>query len=98
MRYAYMLKSADERAVRFAEHIIETGSTVRATAGLFNVSKSTVHKYVTDRLQHIDPALHAEVKTILDRNKSLRHIRGGDATRKKYLSLRSESGTSAAKR
>lgn len=84
-----MLKStADQRAVMFAEHIIDTGETVRATAERFCVSKSTVHKYVSDRLRHIDPALHAEVRAVLERNKAQRHIRGGDATRKKYLLLR----------
>ena len=83
--------SADERAVMYAEHIIGTGQTVRAAAERFGVSKSTVHKYVTDRLRHIDPALHAQTKAVLERNKSQRHIRGGDATRRKYLSLRTDT-------
>jgi len=87
-----MLKTtADQRAVIFAEHIIGTGQTVRAAAERFCVSKSTVHKYVTDRLRSIDPSLHAEVKTVLERNKAQRHIRGGAATRQKYLLLRTES-------
>lgn len=85
-----MLKTtADERAVIFAEHITGTGQTVRATADRFSVSKSTVHKYVTDRLRSIDPELHAEVRAVLERNKAQRHIRGGNATKQKYLLLRS---------
>ncbi len=87
-----MLKStAAERAVIFAEHIIGTGQTVRAAAEHFGVSKSTVHKYVTDRLRSVDPNLHARVKQVLELNKAQRHIRGGDATRRKYLRLRTDT-------
>ena len=85
-----MLKNtANEQAVAYAEHIIETGQTVRATAERFGVSKSTVHKYVSDRLRTIDPALHAQAKAVLERNKAQRHLRGGDATRRKYLMMKS---------
>ena len=75
----------EERAVKTAEYIIETKATVRQTARKFGVSKSTVHKDVTERLDDIDPDLAAEVRSVLDVNKAERHIRGGMATRKKYL-------------
>ena len=80
--------TADERTMIFAGYIAETGATVRSTAARFGVSKSTVHKYITERLQRLDPALHARVKDILQCNKAQRHIRGGDATRRKYMMLR----------
>ena len=70
----------EERAVKTAEYIIETKATVRQTARKFGVSKSTVHKDVTARLTRINPALANEA-----RNKKERHIRGGLATREKYL-------------
>ena len=73
-----------ERAVRLAEFIIEQNQTVRGAVAKFGVSKSTVHKDVTVRLAHIDPALHSLAKQVLERNKSERHLRGGEATRKKY--------------
>ena len=73
-----------ERAVRLAEYIIENNATVRAAAKRFGVSKSTVHKDVTQRLEKQDPALWAETKAVLERNKAERHIRGGIATRLKY--------------
>ncbi len=76
--------SADERAVILGEYILETGATVRATAKVFEISKSTVHKYVTERLSHINPPLHRQVKAVLLINKEERHIRGGLATRRKY--------------
>ena len=75
----------DERAVRLGEYIVDTGATVRDTAGRFGLSKSTVHKDITERLRHISPGLAAQARQILDRNKSERHIRGGRATREKYL-------------
>ncbi len=74
-----------ERAEIIAEHVIETGATVRATAHKFGISKSTVHKDLTYKLKRINPALYGEVKGILELNKSERHLRGGEATRKKYL-------------
>lgn len=73
-----------ERAVVLGEYIIETGATVRATAKVFKISKSTVHKDVTERLRYINPQLYREVKAVLEKNKSERHIRGGLATRRKY--------------
>ena len=77
----------EERAVEIAGYIIEEKATVRQTAGKFGVSKSTVHKDVTDRLVHIDPVLAAQARKVLDLNKSERHIRGGMATKEKYLHL-----------
>lgn len=74
----------EERVLSLANYILSTNSTVRAAAKEFKVSKSTVHKDVTERLQEISPSLAAEVKTVLDVNKAERHIRGGLATREKY--------------
>ena len=74
----------EERAVEIAEYIIENSATVRQTAKKFGISKSTVHKDVTDRLEHINPSLAARARIVLNINKSERHIRGGLATREKY--------------
>lgn len=74
-----------ERSELLAEYVIETGATVRATASHFGVSKSTVHKDLTHKLKYINPSLYIAVKEILKINKSQRHLRGGEATRKKYL-------------
>lgn len=79
-----MREPAEGRPVILGEYICETGATVRAAAKVFGVSKSTVHKDVTDRLSKDNPSLFREVKTVLEKNKSERHIRGGLATRKKY--------------
>lgn len=73
-----------DRAVVLGEYIIETGATVRAAAKVFKVSKSTVHKDVTERLRKDNPQLYREVKVVLEKNKQERHIRGGMATRRKY--------------
>lgn len=75
----------EERAVEIANYIIETKSTVRQTAKKFGVSKSTVHKDVTDRLMRLNPSLALQTRSVLDLNKSERHIRGGLATKDKYL-------------
>ena len=75
----------EERATRLAHYIIETKDTVRSTAKKFGVSKSTVHKDVSDRLLKINPILAKKVREILDENKAERHIRGGMATKLKYL-------------
>ncbi len=74
----------EDRAVRFALYIIENGATVRQTAGVFGVSKSTVHKDVTERLPAINNKLYRQVKAVLEKNKQERHIRGGQATKLKY--------------
>lgn len=79
-----MRENAQGRAVILGEYIIETGATVRAAAKKFHVSKSTVHKDVSDRLQKVNPQLYGEVRQILEVNKAQRHIRGGIATREKY--------------
>lgn len=74
----------EERAVDLAHYIIDTGDNVRGAAKKFGISKSTVHKDVSERLKKINPALFLEVRTILDENKAERHIRGGMATKLKY--------------
>ena len=79
-----MKKYMEERVIESAIYIIEHNATVRQTAKQFGVSKSTVHKDVTDRLEHINPTLAAQARIVLDVNKSERHIRGGLATREKY--------------
>lgn len=73
------------RAQMMGEYIVRTGATVRETAAVFKVSKSTVHKDVTQKLQEIDFGLFEKVAAVLSVNKAQRHIRGGEATRKKYL-------------
>ena len=75
------------RAVVLGEYIIETGATVRAAAKVFRVSKSTVFKDVTERLRQENPQLYRDVKKVLEKNKSERHIRGGLATRRKYKGI-----------
>ena len=75
----------DERAVELAHYIINTKDTVRGAAKRFGISKSTVHKDITERLNKINPSLASETRKILEENKAERHIRGGEATRKKYM-------------
>ncbi len=77
----------EKRAVELAEYIIEHNTTVRKTAKEFNISKSTVHKDVHERLRRINPDLYREAQAILEQNKAERHIRGGMATREKYLKM-----------
>lgn len=79
-----MRETAQGRAVILGEYIIETGATVRAAAKKFHISKSTVHKDVSDRLRKVNPQLYGEVRQVLEVNKAQRHIRGGIATREKY--------------
>ena len=76
--------SIEERAINLAQYIIDSKDTVRGAAKKFGISKSTVHKDVSERLLKISPSLAAEVRTILDENKAERHIRGGMATKLKY--------------
>lgn len=76
-----------ERAVILGEYIVEKKATVRAAAKAFGVSKSTVHKDLTEKLPHISSGLYKEVKNILEKNKRERHIRGGMATKHKYEEL-----------
>lgn len=77
----------EERAIEIADYIIATNATVRQAAKKFGVSKSTVHKDCVERLREINPSLASEVRRVLDVNKSERHIRGGMATKEKYLHL-----------
>ena len=75
----------EERAVMLGEYIARTGATVRETAKVFGLSKSTVHTDVSERLCKQNPALYRDVRAVLDLNKAQRHIRGGLATKEKYL-------------
>lgn len=79
-----MTESIEQRACDLAAYIIEHKATVRAAAAKFGVSKSTVHKDLTERLPAVNRALYHEVRRLLDLNKAERHIRGGLATRRKY--------------
>ncbi len=83
-----MQNDIEERVKALATYIIETGSTVRAAATKFNVSKSTVHKDISERLEKINPSLANEARKVLMHNKEERHIRGGMATKMKYESKR----------
>ena len=93
-KYSYMGVSSmkgisiDERAIELAHYIIDSKDTVRGAAKKFGISKSTVHKDVSERLKKINPALSKEVRQILDENKAERHIRGGMATKIKYSHLK----------
>ncbi|MFR5746063.1 MAG: sporulation transcriptional regulator SpoIIID [Romboutsia timonensis] len=79
-----MRSQIEERALDVAKYILDKKTTVRQTAKTFGVSKSTIHKDVTERLEEINPTLAKEVKMVLEKNKSERHIRGGMATKLKY--------------
>ena len=76
----------EERAAMLGEYIVENEATVRATAKVFGISKSTVHMDVAQRLKKFDPALNDQVRKVLEVNKAQRHIRGGLATKEKYMS------------
>lgn len=78
------MKFINGRAVALGEYIMKTGATVRAAAKTFGISKSTVHKDVTERLEEIDYNLYLKVRDVLEKNKEERHIRGGEATKAKY--------------
>ena len=79
------------RTMRAAEHILETGATVRACAAKFGVSKTTIHKDVRERLPKMDPELSARVDAVLRRNLRERHLRGGEATRRKFRAVGEEA-------
>ena len=83
-----MKEYIEERAVEVANYIIKSNATVRQTAKQFGISKSTVHKDMTDRVEHINPQLARRVRSVLEINKAQRHIRGGMATKNKYLNLK----------
>ncbi|MBQ2676697.1 MAG: sporulation transcriptional regulator SpoIIID [Clostridia bacterium] len=76
----------EERAIVLGKYIVNTGATVRVCAKKYGISKSTVHKDVSQRLKSLDPQLYGKVKMVLEINKSERHIRGGLATKRKYKS------------
>lgn len=80
-----MKTDIESRAVKLAEYIIDNKTTVRDAAKKFGISKSTVHKDITERLSKISHSTYTDVKNILDLNKAERHLRGGEATRKKYM-------------
>lgn len=82
-----MKNQTDERAVILGQYILENRATVRAAARQFGISKSTVHKDVTERLRREDPGLYMQVRDILEINKQERHIRGGLATKQKYADI-----------
>lgn len=86
-----MADTIKQRVCELAVYIIETGATVRAAARRFGISKSTVHKDLSQRLPQYDRQLYHQVRCILDENKAQRHIRGGIATQKKYLQKRSKT-------
>lgn len=77
----------EERAIEIANYIIESNATVRQTAKIFGISKSTVHKDISERLVYINPILAGSAKKVLEKNKAERHIRGGMATKEKYMKL-----------
>ena len=77
-----------ERVLTLSNYIIESGATVRQTATKYGISKSPVHKDVTERLPQLNEVTASRVRSILDKNKAQRHLRGGEATRQKYLHLR----------
>lgn len=79
-----MKEYIEERALAIGQYIVEHGATVRQTARKFGVSKSTVHKDVTERLSYVNKSLSEDVRKVLQKNRAERHIRGGDATRRKY--------------
>lgn len=79
-----MFRTDKERAVQFGEYMVSRKATVRATAAAFGVSKSTVHKDLTEQLPELSPRLYRSVRRILEENKEQRHIRGGLATKHKY--------------
>ena len=83
-----MKGAVEERAVELGEYILENKATVRAAAKRFHISKSTVHKDVSERLAEIDVQLYREVRAVLEKNLAERHLRGGDATRRKYRTKR----------
>ena len=79
-----MKQTTEERACQMAVYMIETGATVRDTARKFGISKSTVHKTLTEKLPKCNVILYKQVRRVLDKNKRERHIRGGMATKRKY--------------
>lgn len=81
------ISSGKERCVVLGTYLVENRATVRATAKQFKISKSTVHKDVTQALRHVNPVLFEQVQLVLEKNKDERHLRGGEATKNKYLHM-----------
>ena len=92
-----MVNFQRERCEILGDYVLEVGATVRMAAAHFGISKSTVHKDLSYKLKYVNPALYHSVKAVLNTNKSQRHIRGGEATRKKYLRARMERDFSKEK-
>ena len=88
----------EERCIALGEYIISTNGTVRETAAVFGISKSTVHKDVTEKLKRADRRLYEKVKKVLSKNKAERHLRGGYATKMKYNALRESKCRSATRK
>ncbi len=84
-RIMVYITSDKERCILLATFLVEHKTTVRATAARFGISKSTVHKDITRTLRHVNRGLYEEVKAVLEQNKNERHLRGGEATRRKYM-------------
>lgn len=82
-----MKGNVEQRAVTLGKYIATTNATVRLAAKKYGVSKSTVHKDVSERLKNINPSLYQKVRKVLDINKEQRHIRGGNATKEKYQKI-----------
>ncbi|MBS7228521.1 MAG: sporulation transcriptional regulator SpoIIID [Eubacteriales bacterium] len=74
----------EDRVIKVASYIVDSGATVRNAAALFGISKSTVHNDMTKRLRYLDPVLYSAVASVLSKNKAERHIRGGEATHRRY--------------
>ena len=87
------LSSCKERCVMLALYLVENNATVRGVATHFGISKSTVHKDITQNLKNVNSSLYYEAKRVLEKNKEERHIRGGEATKKKYLYEDKSRGT-----
>ncbi len=79
-----------DRCEILAKYIVQSGDTVRETAKIFGLSKSTVHKDVTEKLEQTNPSLFGAVREVLDTNKSVRHLRGGEATKRRYLKIKEQ--------
>ncbi len=84
------MKGLKERPEELGAYVIETAATVRQAARHFGISKSTVHKDLTEKLRYTHPRMYEQVRRILEKNKAERHLRGGEATKQKYLSHRTK--------
>ena len=91
-----MYDEIDRRVLETANYIVAHNETVRGAAAKFGCSKSTVHKYVTRRLEQLDGELYVRVRAVLDQNKAERHIRGGIATREKYREVATQNSLTDA--